>query len=63
MTIAVAVDAGGGGDQERLWRVAEGGKGCGEGAGGAYAAFKNFALECGGPAMGSDVCAGEMDGG
>ena len=63
LVAAIAVDAGGGGYQESLWWVAEAGKGGGEGGGGEDAALGDLALVVGGPAMGGEVCTGEMDGG
>ena len=63
LVAAIAVDADGRGDEEHSGRMAEAGEGGGEGAGGVDAALGDFALVVGGPAMGSEVCAGEMDGG
>jgi hypothetical protein len=60
---AVAVDSDGGGDEERLGRTAEAGEAGGKGAGGPDAACGDLALVGLSPAMGGEVCSGEMDGG
>ena len=63
LVAAIAVDADGRGNKEHSGRMAEAGEGGGEGAGGVDAALGDFALVVGGPAMGGEICAGEMDGG
>jgi len=60
---AVAVDANGGGDEERFWGTAEAGQGGGEDARGEDAANGEFAGVVLCPAVGSEVGAGEMNGG
>lgn len=63
LVAAIAVDADSRGDQQHLGRMAECGKRCGEDASGGDSALKQNALVFGGPSMGSDVCAGKMNGG
>ena len=63
LVAAIAVNADGRGDEERLGRMAEAGEGSGEGAGGVDAALGNFAFVIGSPPVGGKVSAGEMDGG
>jgi len=63
LVTAIAIDADGRGDEEHLGGMAETGKDCGQGASGSDAAIGDFVLVFGGPAMGGEVCAGEVDGG
>jgi hypothetical protein len=60
---AIAVDAGSGGDEEHLRRMAKAGKGGCEGVRGLDSALDHLALVGGCPATGGEVCAREMDGG
>jgi len=59
---AIAINAGGRGDKEQPGRMAEAGKSSGERVSRIDAALGDFAFVFGGPAMGGEICAGEMDG-